>query len=92
MKWRLQSHLVTMVSRGDRSIVLMVGETPSGEWATLIVEGAKGAGEKILDDHAHEKLPESKSLVDAMRLAERYAKWWRGSRASHFKCECETIR
>jgi hypothetical protein len=54
-------------------------------------ESGDTALREILADHAHEVLETQRTLADAMGLAERYAKWWQGSRASHFVCSCEPI-
>lgn len=45
----------------------------------------------ILDNHAQVERRPVPTLQDALALGEKYATWWKGSRASHFACDCETI-
>lgn len=96
MNWNLQATLVATVNRGDRAIALNMMPL-NGTWMIVVVESAVEKGianadglRKLFDDHGHEVLS-APTLLEAIALAEKYAKWWKGSRASHFRCECAEI-
>ena len=98
MRWTTLGTLHLRVTRGGRC--LSINMTPSDDgnlWAIVCIETRKeytGEGiemaREILADHAHEVL-EARSLPEAIALGEKYAKWWQGSRVSHFSCECDDI-
>jgi hypothetical protein len=99
-QWRLASVVQTVVTRDDRALSITVYEVPP-RWIVGCLEtvggkvGAPPGGNMdalraVLEDHAHEAL-EASSLPEALALGESYAKWWQGSRASHFVCDCDRI-
>jgi hypothetical protein len=101
MNWQNVSGLVAHARREDRHLLVYVSrgadvgpwivsafETPHGPDASRSpVDGLRAA----LGDHAHVTLDPVTSLPEALALGERYAKWWRSSRAQHFNCGCGEI-
>lgn len=100
MNWNVVAQLTLIVNRDDGrmlhiSLVRAIGEG----WVGVVVEGQQPndmqpASETIastLESHAHAQLPPMPSLPEATAQAEKYAKWWQRSRATHEDCPCDVI-
>jgi hypothetical protein len=100
MKWRPVSAVVSMVQREDRALMLYVSQGEGILWQVGAFEtpapdlkgSAAAAIQTAFDDHSHAQLDPVPTLEDALALAEKYARWWKGSRASHFVCGCDEIK
>lgn len=100
MKWTTIVQMGATVTRKDLTLVLTVGAIGKRQWGVIALEVPTSAGLKrsarakidaSLDAHSHVQLDPQPTMTAALRLAERYAKWWRGTRAVSFKCDCKTI-
>jgi hypothetical protein len=99
MSWTVFAGLCMKAHRDNRVLALNVGPTGDGQWMVIAVEttaeAESGSPEErlgaVFDNHAHQALPPQKSPQLAIALAERYAKWWQRSGATHFDCDCEAI-
>ena len=100
MNWLTVAALIATTRREDVVLILYVSRGGDfGPWTVACLETPavpKGAptldaARAVFANHAHEILDPVGTLVEALALGERYAKWWRSSRASHFSCACEPI-
>lgn len=98
LTWTRHVQYSAIVRREGRLLALSVSKLGPG-WGVVVVEAdaadpgasAKANLEKLLESHAHEALDPQPTLEMALALAGRYARWWRVSRATHFRCDCERI-
>ena len=102
MNWTMVSMLQTIVTRADgKGLSVMLFRTGPGRrgWELIAAEaqtphGAKDGHEAIkltLDDHAHQVLEPQDTLLQAMAVAEEYARWWQRSGAVADACACVEI-
>jgi hypothetical protein len=102
MRWNFQTMCQGSVRRDGVLLALSIAGA-DWDWIVAVIEtpepgpnaeslGSHAKVQSILEQHSHQVLESQPSLRAAMDLAERYAKWWKGSRATHFDCPCEEIR
>lgn len=101
MNWGTMVMLSTEARRSDgRSLTVQVGALGDGRWTIVAIETGVTRVEgrpveqtldALFDDHAHQQLPPEPTLSKAIAVAEKYAKWWQRSRATHDDCACEAI-
>jgi hypothetical protein len=96
--WLNKATLVYLTERDGVQLEVVLMQNSPFDWALIALEAKKASStdvrdrlDEVLAGHAHAALEPQSSLKKAMALAERYGKWWRGSRASHFDCACEEI-
>jgi hypothetical protein len=96
--WINRATLLYTTERDGAQLEVAIVSNGPFDWVLLALEAKKTATtntkerfDEVLAEHAHAVLEPQSSLRKAMDLAERYGKWWRGSRASHFDCACDEI-
>jgi hypothetical protein len=100
MKWSTVSSFALWVQRKDGHS-LLVYVAPSGtQWVIAAVESdvqvdggapVEEAMARVFASHSHVIIKPEPSVAKAMTTAEKYARWWKRSLATHTKCPCETI-
>ncbi len=100
MKWIPFASFTASVKRGEDVLSITVMPGDDGRWFVVAVETRDGSSTQpleqrlsdALDNHAHQALQPQPTPQLALGLAERYAAWWRSSRATHFACDCGEIQ
>jgi hypothetical protein len=92
--------LLFVVSKGV-ALGIVVDSQRRGTWTVVAIEtptskeratSVSASIQRVFDHHSHQIVGEQTTQKKAMQLAERYARWWRGSRAASFEtCGCGEI-
>lgn len=94
VKWQTYILLVGFVERADLQVLILgVQSNGNGQWLSVALEATKGATvNQVFDSHSHAIIGKAhKTIENAQKACEKYARKWVNNTRHMPKCECKEI-